>query len=63
VEPQREPHGLREFRRFTSEDIKQLIRMRDLVRWGYNLRAAAGFVHGHVQPIVKEDNTQSDEND
>lgn len=62
VEPKVERHGLREFRRFSPGDIEKLIRMRDLVRWGYNLQAAAGFVRGFVRPIIKEHRGQEDDN-
>lgn len=45
VEPRVERHGLREFRRFGRQDVEKLTRMRDLVQWGYNLQAAASFIH------------------
>jgi DNA-binding transcriptional MerR regulator len=44
VAPQERQHGIRTFRRFTEADLKLLKDMRDLVKRGYTLQAAARLV-------------------
>ena len=51
VEPDVEQHGIRAFRRYSPDHINRLSRMRDLVKWGYNLQAAAGFVRRDAEPF------------
>lgn len=51
VAPQAHPHGGRMFRRFTTGEVRQLQRMKRLIARGYTVRAAAGMVRRHWDPL------------
>jgi DNA-binding transcriptional MerR regulator len=53
VEPKRFPHGQREYWRFSAQHVKTLRQMRDLVEFGYTVKAAAIAAKG-IQTEVKK---------
>jgi DNA-binding transcriptional MerR regulator len=46
VEPVRIQHGKKEYWRFTTQDVNTLRQMRDLIEFGYMVKAAAVAVKG-----------------
>lgn len=46
VTPKVHRHGLREFRRFTANDLEILMRVRTFLERGYTLRASTEMVKG-----------------
>ncbi len=54
VQPQMHQHGARQFRRFTSGDIKVLKQMGDLVEQGYVPKAAAALARGDKPRQVRD---------
>ena len=50
VNPKLWQFGLRQFRRFTPEDLKTLGRVKELLERGYTLRAAVEIVKGQRIP-------------
>lgn len=50
VNPRVRRYGLRQFRRFTAEDLGILTQVKLLLERGYTLRAAAEIVKGKREP-------------
>ena len=44
VEPVKFKHGIREFRRFSEQDVAVLAKMKEIVDLGYTLHAAVGIL-------------------